>query len=173
MTLHKTDHLSKKDIQKRKSTFSHFELQNFFFHTHFKLMMSDVFSIFWHIISQKTFKIFIVMWEEFFESFLAPKFKFKMWEKKCKTSFCPYLPIHHDNEGGFLSSVTHRFCITFTGFSTAEVFEFCSQFQWVSTSVLKKMWKIKNLEFFIHFGFFFLSLMDFWSILELYTFQDF
>ena len=43
MTLHKTDHLSKKDIQKRKSTLSHFELQNFFFHTHFKLMMSDVF----------------------------------------------------------------------------------------------------------------------------------
>ena len=75
--------------------------------------------------------------------------------KKCKTSFCPYLPIHHDNEGGFLSSLTHRFCITFTGFSTAEVFEFCSQFQWVSTSVLKKLWKIKNLEFFIHFGFFF------------------
>ena len=27
MTLHKTDHLSEKDIQKRKSTFSNFELQ--------------------------------------------------------------------------------------------------------------------------------------------------
>ena len=31
MTLHKTDHLSEKDIQKRKSTFSNFELQAAFF----------------------------------------------------------------------------------------------------------------------------------------------
>ena len=39
MTLHKTDHLSEKDIQKRKSTFSNFELQELllFFNPHFKV----------------------------------------------------------------------------------------------------------------------------------------
>ena len=76
MTLHKTDHLSEKDIQKRKSTFSNFELQELLL---FLTLISkskktdDVrrvfFLWFWHI--TKSLKIFKPQWVDYKKNYLC------------------------------------------------------------------------------------------------------